>query len=97
MEREGKGRDDAALWGTFEVYVMAENDLALASLSLARSFLGMMGLRRVNFVVMLIAQKERDFLARVHCQRCCLTRSWRASLRRGSRKTHAHLSRFLFL
>ena len=38
MEREGKGRDDAALWGTFEVYVMAENDLALASLSRSRSF-----------------------------------------------------------
>ena len=30
MEREGTTQH---LWGTFEVYVMAENDLALASLS----------------------------------------------------------------
>ena len=32
MEREGTTQH---LWGTFEVYVMAENDLALAALSLA--------------------------------------------------------------
>ena len=50
------------MWGTFEVYVTAENDLALASLSPSRSFLARMGLRRVNFVVMLIAQTERERL-----------------------------------
>ena len=50
------------LWGTFEVYVMAENDLTLAARSLARSVLRRMGLKRVNFVVMLIAKKERERL-----------------------------------
>ena len=50
------------LWGTFEVYVMAENDLTLPARSLISGKAGM-GLKRVNFVVMLIAQKERDFLA----------------------------------
>ena len=34
MDREGTTKH---LWGTFEVYVMAENDLALAALSLALS------------------------------------------------------------
>ena len=50
------------LWGHFEVYVMAENDLTLAARSLARSVLRRMELKRVNFVVMLIAKKERERL-----------------------------------
>ena len=67
---------------------MAENDLALSLFS------GKDGVEESQFRGNAnCSDRERETSWRgVHCQRCCLTRSWRASLRRGSRKTHAHLS-----